>query len=217
MLAILGLTNYGPYNSQALHVNTKVLKPQALSSSACLALVGLPDACNLPSDFASNYGLDGLYAKGATGWGQTLAIVTLAAVDPGAPQYFWQNVAHVNRTGSLTIENIDGGPGAPSDAGGSSESDLDTEQSGAIASGANVVVYQAPNSDPGFIDGFFTAASQNTASSVSASWGESETYLSPRSWPARRRRPTSPRSTRPSWRWLCRASPVSCRRRLWRL
>jgi kumamolisin len=177
VLAILGLTNYGPYSSQAMHVNTKVLKPQAGNSNACLALVGLPNACNLPSDFASNYGLNGLYAKGATGSGQTLAIVTLAAVDPGAPQYFWQNVAHVNRTGSLTIENIDGGPGAPSNVGGSGESDLDTEQSGAIAPGANVVVYQAPNSDPGFVDGFFTAASQNIASTVSASWGESETYL----------------------------------------
>jgi kumamolisin len=177
VLAILGLTNYGPFNSQALHVNTKVTKPQPSSTSACLALTGIPDACNLPSDFASNYGLNGLYAKGATGSGQTLAIVTLAAVDPGAPQYFWQNVAHVNRTGSLNIENVDGGPGAPSNAGGSGESDLDTEQSGAIAPGANVIVYQAPNTDPGFIDGFFTAASQNIASTVSASWGESETIV----------------------------------------
>jgi kumamolisin len=175
--AILGLTNYGPYNSQALHVNTKVLKPQAGSTNSCLALTGLPNACNLPQDFASNYGLAGLYAKGATGKGQSLAIVTLAAVDPGAPQYYWSNVAKINRTGSLTINNIDGGPGAPSNAGGSGESDLDVEQSGGLAPGANVIVYQSPNTDPGFVDGFFTAASQNIASSVSASWGESETYL----------------------------------------
>ena len=38
-------------------------------------------------------------------------------------------------------------------------------------------MYQAPNTDPGFADAFFTAASQNVAGSVSSSWGESETYL----------------------------------------
>jgi kumamolisin len=177
VLAILGLSNYGPFGSQALHVNTSVAKPQPSSSNACLALTGLPNACNLPQNFASNYNLDGLYTKGATGAGQSLAIVTLAAVDPGAPQYYWQNVAKINRTGSLTIENIDGGPGAPSNAGGSGESDLDVEQSGGLAPGANVIVYQAPNTDPGFIDSFFTAASQNIAGSVSASWGESESIV----------------------------------------
>ena len=40
-----------------------------------------------------------------------------------------------------------------------------------------MIDYQAPNTDPGFIDAFFTAASQNTADTVSTSWGESETYL----------------------------------------
>jgi kumamolisin len=178
VLAILGLSNYGPYVSNTAHVNSKVVKPQPSSSTECLALTGLPNACNLPSNFASNYGLDGLYNKGADGKGQTLAIVTLAAVDPGAPQYFWSNIAHVPSTGrSFTVDNIDGGPGAPSDASGSGETDLDLEQSGSLAPGANVIDYQAPNTDPGFVDGFFTAASQNTASTVSASWGESETVV----------------------------------------
>ena len=40
-----------------------------------------------------------------------------------------------------------------------------------------MIVYQAPNTDPGFADAFFTAASQNTAGAVSASWGESETII----------------------------------------
>ena len=95
----------------------------------------------------------------------------------GAPQYFWSNIAHVNRTGSFTVENIDGGPGAPSDASGTGETDLDLEQSGSLAPGANVIDYQAPNTDPGFADAFFTAASQNVASTISTSWGESETLL----------------------------------------
>jgi len=179
VLAILGLTNYGPYSSNTAHVNTSVVKPQQGNSNTCVALTGLVGACNLPSDFAANYGLDGLYNRGANGSGRTLAIVTLAAVDPGAPEYFWSNIAHIPNTGrTLTVQNIDGGPGAPSDAAGTGETDLDLEQSGALAPGANVIDYQAPNTDPGFIDAFFTAASQNTAAdTVSTSWGESETYL----------------------------------------
>ena len=178
VLAILGLTNYSPYVNNTDHVNTSVAKPQQGSSSYCLALTGLADACNLPSDFAAQYNLDGLYAKGADGAGTTLGIITLAAVDPGAPQYFWQNIAKVPDTGrTFTVQDIDGGPGAPSDASGTGETDLDLEQSGALAPGANVIDYQAPNTDPGFVDSFFTAASQNTADTVSTSWGESETYL----------------------------------------
>ena len=53
----------------------------------------------------------------------------------------------------------------------------DLEQSGALAPGANVIDYQAPNTDPGFADAFFTVASQNTADTVSTSWSESETLL----------------------------------------
>jgi subtilase family serine protease len=178
VVAILGLTNYSPFASQAVHTDTKLTPPQSKSSNACLALTGLPDACNTPTNFAQNYGLEGLYQKGAMGAGETIAIVTLAALDPGAPQYFWKNVMGLTPSGrTVTVDNIDGGPGAPSDASGTGETDLDAEQSGGLAPDANVIVYQAPNTDYGFADAFFTAASQNIASSVSASWGESETYL----------------------------------------
>jgi kumamolisin len=177
VLAILGLDNYGPYASQLVHADTSLAQPQSGSSSYCLALTGLPSACNLPQDFASNYDLDGLYQRGADGAGQTLGIVTLAALDPGAPEYFWANVAHIHQTGTLAVQNIDGGPGAPSWDAGTLETDIDVEQSGGVAPGANVIVYQAPNTDPGFADAFFSAASQNTASSVSTSWGMSETIL----------------------------------------
>ena len=118
VLTILGLSNYGPYAIHAAHVNTHYVKPQQ-GSSSCLALTGLAGACNLPSNFAANYGLTGLYSHGANGAGQTLAIVTLAAVDPGAPEYFWSNIAHVPSTGrTFTVQDIDGGPGAPSNCTG---------------------------------------------------------------------------------------------------
>ena len=177
VLAVLGLTNYGPFASQSIHSDTAVSKPQKGSSSACLALTGLPNACNTPATFESNYGLSSLESSNA-GAGQTIGIVTLAALDPGAPQYFWQNVLGQTNTGrAVTVDNVDGGPGAPSDAAGTGETDLDVEQSGGVAPGANVVVYQSPNTDGGFADAFFTAASQNIAGSVSSSWGESETII----------------------------------------
>jgi len=172
VLAILGLTNYAPFASNAVHEKTSLTVKHASSSSSS----DVPGNY-LPSDFAARYGLDPLYKEG-DGAGETLGIVTLAALDPGAPQYFWQNVANVPATGrTVTVDNVDGGPGAPSDAAGTGETDLDVEQSGALAPGANVVVYQAPNTDPGFIDAFFTAASQNAADTLSTSWGESETYV----------------------------------------
>jgi hypothetical protein len=46
------------------------------------------------------------------------------------------------------------------------ETDLDVEQSGGLAPDAKVIVYQAPNTDSGFADAFFDAASQNLAGSA---------------------------------------------------
>jgi subtilase family serine protease len=178
VLAILGLTNYSPFTSDTVHAGVAHKPSGSFSPSDCEALAGLPDGCNEPSDFASNYGLNSLYASGAEGQGETLGIVTLAALDPTAPGYFWQHILNLPNSGrTVTVDNIDGGPGAPSDASGSGETDLDVEQSGALAPDANVIVYQAPNTDSGFADAFFTAASSNVASSVSASWGESETIV----------------------------------------
>jgi kumamolisin len=174
--AILGLSNYGPFVSDIAKPSSYD-QPQAGNSNTCIAEFGLSNGCHLPSDFARMYDLDPLYQRGADGSGQTIGIVTLAAVDPGSPEYFWSNISHTNRTGTLTVDNVDGGPGAPSAASGTVETDLDIEQSGALAPGANVIDYQAPNTDYGFADGFFTAASQNIASDVSASWGLSETAL----------------------------------------
>ncbi|MCL2586141.1 MAG: S53 family peptidase [Streptosporangiales bacterium] len=186
VLSVLGLTNYSTFSSQTAHVNTaltqynksKAAKPGALSPTDCQALTGLQDACNLPSDFASRYGLSPLYKAGADGSGQTTAIVTLASMDPTAPQTFWSTIANTPQTGrQVTTTNVDGGPGLPTDSSGSGETDLDVEQAGGLAPGANVDVYQAPNTDSGFADAYFQAASDNTADSVSASWAESETYL----------------------------------------
>ena len=178
VLGIFGLTNYSSMVSNAVHADQQVIHPHSGATQQCIAETGLPLACNTPQDFASRYDLTGLYGRGATGQGRTVAIVTLAALDPGAPQFFWKNILGMKPSGrTVTTVDVDGGPGAPSDASGTGETDLDAEQSGALAPGANVIVYQAPNSDPGFFDAFAQAASDNTADSVSTSWGQSEVVV----------------------------------------
>ncbi len=176
VLSILGLTNYSAFASDATHTPASVSKaPGTVTRTQS----GTTYTGNLtPGDFAKDYGLDPLYARGATGRGQTIGIVTLAALSPSAPQTFWNNILGLNEPANrVAVDNVDGGPGAPSEAAGSGETDLDVEQSGAVAPGAHIVVYQAPNTDYGFADAFFAAASQNVADSVSASWEESETDI----------------------------------------
>jgi kumamolisin len=169
VLSVLGLVNYPTFGSLAVHT-------PALASGKTPSAV--QSGTLTPADFASQYNLNPLYAKGATGAGQTIGIVTLASLDPNDPQDFWNNVLGIStKANRITLDNVDGGSGPVSAAAGSGETALDVEQSGALAPQANIVVYQAPNTDYGFVDGFYTAASQNIADTVSASWGQSETVI----------------------------------------
>jgi subtilase family serine protease len=169
VLSILGLTNYPAFASNAVH-EPRLAKDVTPSATQTGSLT--------PADFAKQYNLDPLYRRGATGRGATIGIVTLASIRASDPEHFWANVLKIRtKPDRITLENVDGGAGKVSNAAGSGETALDVEQSGALAPDANIVVYQAPNTDPGFLDAFFDAASQNVADSVSTSWGESETII----------------------------------------
>jgi kumamolisin len=169
VLSILGLDNYPSFSSDAI----RALGPKRKLSTSATEPYNLT-----PSFFTKHYNLDPLLSKGATGAGQTIGIVTLAALNPADANYFWNTVLGLHTSPNrITIDNVDGGPGKVSIKDGSDETSLDVEQSGAIAPGAKIVVYQAPNTDYGYTDAFYTAASQNVAGSVSASWGSSETVI----------------------------------------
>jgi kumamolisin len=127
-------------------------------------------------DFAILYDVNPLYAKGVTGKGRTVGIVTLANFTPSDVFAYWSSLNLKVNANRLTVINIDGGPGAPSDASGSDETTLDVEQSGGIAPGAKIVVYQAPNTNQGFLDAFAHAVHDNKADSFSTSWGEWEFF-----------------------------------------
>ncbi len=171
ILAILGLSNYAPFQSLSVP-GIKQPAPQSAGSANAAPFAQLPAA------FESQYNLTPLTSAGNAGQGQTMAIVTLASLNPEVPYTFWSKVAHVPvLPGRIHLVNVDGGAGPVSLALGSDETTLDVEQSGAIAPQANIVVYQAPNTDYGFVDAFYQAASDNMAGSISASWGESETAI----------------------------------------
>jgi kumamolisin len=127
-------------------------------------------------DFAKYYDVDPLYEKGVTGSGRTLGIMTLASFTPSDAYAYWKALGLKVSSKRVTIVNIDGGPGAPSDASGSIETTVDVEQSGGIAPGANIIVYQAPNTNQGFVDLFATAIDANIAETLSISWGEWEWF-----------------------------------------
>ncbi|MGI8415611.1 MAG: S53 family peptidase [Nakamurella sp.] len=172
VLAILGLSNYSPFSSNAVKAQGSRANAKPADTSS------VPAGELLPKDFVNRYHLSTLEKGDAKGQGTTIGIVTLASIDPAVPLGFWNDILGLNSPASrLTLIPVDGGAGAPSAAAGTAETDLDVEQSGAIAPKAHVRVYEAPNTDPGFADAFFAAASDNVADTVSVSWGESETIV----------------------------------------
>ena len=140
------------------------------------ALAGGTPGNYLPADFERFYNVNPIYSLGVNGRGTTIGIVTLANFFPSDAYLFWRQIGlDVSQT-RITTVNVDGGTTiAPSDALGEGETDLDVEESGAIAPGANLRVYVSPNNtNANFIDGFEAAASENVADTVSSSWGQPE-------------------------------------------
>ena len=79
---------------------------------------------------------------------------------------------------SVTAVSVDGATNSPTGdpAGPDAEVSLDIEVAGAIAPNADVLVYFAPNTDAGFVDGVGAAlhGAQGEPSVLSISWGSAE-------------------------------------------
>ncbi|MDR3673915.1 MAG: S53 family peptidase, partial [Acidobacteriota bacterium] len=144
--------------------------------AAMPAATGNPLGSLTVADFANDYDVQPLYKRGVTGKGRTLAIATLASFTPSDAFAYWSALKLKVNKNRLKIVNVDGGPGSPSDASGSFETTIDVEQSGGIAPGANIIVYQAPNTNQGFVDLFAAAVDSNAADTISVSWGFWEWY-----------------------------------------
>ncbi len=130
-----------------------------------------------PAQMATAYNVNPLYAQHVTGLGTTIAVATLAPFIPQDASHFWRYY-HIHRTGSLSEVGVAGQQVTQSGYGiGGSETSLDVERSGALAPGANLIVYEAPNTTTGFINLFEAVVSQDRAQVMTTSWGESEFFV----------------------------------------
>jgi kumamolisin len=116
------------------------------------------------------------FPQGATASGQTIGIIEL-----GGGFRTKDLTAYFKGLGlkapTLTAVSVDGGKNTPGNANGADgEVMLDIEVSAAVAPGAKIVVYFAPNTDQGFIDAVSSAVhdTTNKPSVISISWGGPE-------------------------------------------
>ena len=176
VLSVPGLDNgAGEFHPQNVRLG------QGAYSAATPAAVTWPTngtASGVPGDYtvgdvANFYDFNPLYRAGIQGRGQTIGIMTLANFNQADAYAYWQDIGLQVKRNRITVVPVDGGvqvaPGI-----GDNETSTDVEQSGGLAPQADIRVYVAPNTNGGFIDVFYTAASENIADAVSVSWGEPE-------------------------------------------
>lgn len=112
----------------------------------------------------------------ADGTGETIGILELGGGYQATDlQNYFDSIGV--RQPTVTAVSVDGGensPSTPDSADG--EVLLDIEVAGAVAPGANIAVYFAPNTDQGFLDALTTAIHDtvNKPSVISISWGGPE-------------------------------------------
>jgi len=126
-----------------------------------------------PLQIAGLYGFPA--GKGA---GQCVAIIELGGGYASADLATYFAGLGVSPAPSVTAVSVDGGANSPTGEanGPDGEVMLDIEVVGAVAPGASIVVYFAPNTDAGFIDAVTTAAhdAAHKPSVISISWGGPE-------------------------------------------
>ena len=126
-------------------------------------------------DAANFYDVNPLYRAGIQGRGQTIGIMTLANFNTADAYSYWSDIGLRVQSNRITKILVDGGTPVAAQVG-DDETSLDVEQSGGLAPQAKIRVYIAPNTNSGFLDLFYTAASENVADTVSISWGEAEEF-----------------------------------------
>ena len=118
-----------------------------------------------------------LYAfpAGTDGSGQAIALIELGGGFSSSDLATYFNGLGIGKPPAVTAVGVAGGSNQP---GGSADDEvmLDIEVSGALAPGAHIVVYFAPNTDQGFYEAISQAAhdSVNKPSVISISWGGPE-------------------------------------------
>jgi subtilase family serine protease len=161
----------------ARHASLPRAAPRAVPGAAAACPQAQAAAANqgayTADEIAGAYRFTDLYAQGAEGQGQTVAIYELEPYDPNdvaAYQSCYGTAA------SVSDILVDGGAGG---GGGTGEAALDIENAVGLAPKARFLVYTGPNSNQatpgsGPYDTFNAIVSQDKAHVVSVSWGQCE-------------------------------------------
>jgi kumamolisin len=116
------------------------------------------------------------FPPNASAAGQTIGIIELGGGYRTADlTTYFKSIGQ--KTPQVSAVLVDGGKNSPTTANSADgEVMLDIEVAAAVAPGANIVVYFAPNTDQGFIDAIATAIhdTKNKPSVISISWGAPE-------------------------------------------
>jgi kumamolisin len=117
------------------------------------------------------------FPSGANGAGQCIGVVELGGgYSTSDLNSFFSNLGLT--TPNVTAVSVDGATNSPTGDpnGPDGEVELDIEVAGAVAQGAQIAAYFAPNTDQGFIDAVTTAAHDATLKPaiISISWGGPE-------------------------------------------
>nr|1T1E_A Chain A, kumamolisin [Bacillus sp. MN-32] len=133
-----------------------------------------------PLDVAQAY----QFPEGLDGQGQCIAIIELGGGydETSLAQYFASLGVSAPQVVSVSVDGATNQPtGDPNGPDG--EVELDIEVAGALAPGAKIAVYFAPNTDAGFLNAITTAVHDPThkPSIVSISWGGPEDSWAPAS------------------------------------
>lgn len=121
---------------------------------------------------ASAYGVDGLYAEGDFAAGQTVAIYELEPFNMPNIATFDQCYFGESHTSQIKVIPVDGGAG---EGVGSGEAALDIENVSALAPDASIEVYEGSDTPFAALDTYNQIVSDDTAQTVTSSWGYCET------------------------------------------
>jgi subtilase family serine protease len=133
-------------------------------------------------DVAKYYDVEPLYQRGLDGTGRIIGIVTLASFLQSDAYAYWAKFGLHVAQDRITEILVDGGSGPPSDQSGSLETAMDVEQSGGLAPAAKISVYEAPNTDQGWVDAFARAVDDNLVDTISVSWVDWEYFQATQNW-----------------------------------
>lgn len=152
-------------------------RPQArtrfrVRQSAVLPLAAAPSSYS-PPQVAQLY----QFPQGATGAGQTIALIELGGGYQQADlDTFFSNLGIT--TPQVRAISVDGATNQPAGDPNSADGEvlLDIEVAGSVAPGAAIAVYFAPNTTQGFLDAITTAVHDQTnhPNVISISWGGAE-------------------------------------------